>query len=522
MGGLRQAHPVTQDENTLSPSIKPSTKQTDKQVRQSVRLETKRTILTDKSNRQQSMLSTLKEKDLNKQQQQQHTQKIVKKSEASAKSSSQPKEKKEAVDPGIQAFFQDNKERYPENEDFILKPTPVLPIIVPDRIKAIVREKYLLHTGTKRSFQSPAQRSQQLLATLKKQKSLADASDDPASFGKENIDPNHAPALTRKISFSKLERHTSMPTTLSNDPSILDSAKKLDQEQEEKAKNKLFELAKAKDAPFLDDVRDPMLVAEYAEDIHRFLMRIEKETMPNPGYMKGQPDITWRMRNVLVDWVVEVHFLFMLLPETMYLAVNIIDRFLSNRSVSMCKLQLIGITSLFIACKFEESVTPPVAQFLFMTGNTIYEEDMLTAERYILQCLDFQLGYPNPLHFFRRITSANSVINNPHHSHVRHVAKYFMEISCVDHRFMSNSPSLIAAAALFLAMKCITDGGQWNSELVKLSGYTVYDVKPAVELLLDYLSKPMDDEGFYKKWKSKRLGSVTRFVRNWVGRFYKA
>ena len=66
-------------------------------------------------------------------------------------------------------------------------------------------------------------------------------------------------------------------------------------------------------------------------------------------YMIKQPDITYPMRAILVDWLVEVGEEYKLQPETIYLAVNYIDRFLSYMSVQRAKLQLVGTACMFIA-----------------------------------------------------------------------------------------------------------------------------------------------------------------------------
>lgn len=176
-------------------------------------------------------------------------------------------------------------------------------------------------------------------------------------------------------------------------------------------------------------------------------------TMPDPEYMSMQNEVTWKMRGILVDWLVEIHTKFRLLPETIFLAVNIIDRFLSVRVVSIVKFQLVGVTALFIAAKYEEVVCPSVQNFLYMTDGGYTDEEILKAERYILGIIGFNLSYPNPINFLRRVSKADG-----YDIHSRTMAKYLMEISIVDHRFMSTTPSLIAAAATWLARKVLGSG----------------------------------------------------------------
>ncbi len=52
------------------------------------------------------------------------------------------------------------------------------------------------------------------------------------------------------------------------------------------------------------------------------------------------------------------------MPETLYLAINLVDRFLSFRFSSLAKLQLVGVTCMFIAAKVEETLAPSVTNFI--------------------------------------------------------------------------------------------------------------------------------------------------------------
>ena len=82
-------------------------------------------------------------------------------------------------------------------------------------------------------------------------------------------------------------------------------------------------------------------------------------------YMGSQPDINAKMRSILVDWLIEVHRKFELMPETLYLTLNIVDRFLSVKAVPRRELQLVGISSMLIASKYEEIWAPEVEFLLF-------------------------------------------------------------------------------------------------------------------------------------------------------------
>ena len=91
---------------------------------------------------------------------------------------------------------------------------------------------------------------------------------------------------------------------------------------------------------------------------------------PKPGYMKKQSDINHSMRSILVDWLVEVAEEYKLLPQTLYLTINYIDRFLSVMSVLRGKLQLVGTACMLVASKFEEIYPPEVTEFVYITDDT--------------------------------------------------------------------------------------------------------------------------------------------------------
>lgn len=111
---------------------------------------------------------------------------------------------------------------------------------------------------------------------------------------------------------------------------------------------------------FVDDVDgyDTTMVAEYSDEIFAYMERLEVESMPGERYVDGQGEINWEMRQTLVDWLLQVHLRYHLLPETLWIAVNIVDRFLTKRVVSLVKLQLVGVTAMFIAAKYEEILAP--------------------------------------------------------------------------------------------------------------------------------------------------------------------
>jgi G2/mitotic-specific cyclin 1/2 len=207
-----------------------------------------------------------------------------------------------------------------------------------------------------------------------------------------------------------------------------------------------------------EDLDDPLMVAEYANDIFDYLRELEVQSIPNPDYMSHQDDLEWKTRGILIDWLIEVHTRFHLLPETLFLAVNIIDRFLSEKVVQLDRLQLVGITAMFIASKYEEVLSPHVENFKKIADDGFSEAEILSAERFILSTLNYDLSYPNPMNFLRRVSKADN-----YDIQSRTIGKYLTEISLLDHRFMVYRPSHVAAASMYLA-RLMLDRGEWVSE----------------------------------------------------------
>ena len=139
----------------------------------------------------------------------------------------------------------------------------------------------------------------------------------------------------------------------------------------------------------------------------------------------------------------------------MYLTVNIVDRFLSSKVVQLDRLQLVGVTAMFIAAKYEEVLSPHVQHFVHVADDGFTEAEILQAERFVLGALDYDLSYPNPMNFLRRISKADHF-----DVQTRTFGKYLLEISCLDHRFLVHPPSQIAAAAMHLA-RVVLGRGEW-------------------------------------------------------------
>lgn len=154
------------------------------------------------------------------------------------------------------------------------------------------------------------------------------------------------------------------------------------------------------------------------------------------------------MRAILIDWLIEVHFRFSLKPETLFLTVNIIDRYISHVHIERSKLQLVGVAALFISCKYEEILCPDLKDFVYITDKTYDKKEILNMEIDILNALNFNLTMPSSLRFFE-LLSLNFRFNDVEIMYGR----YLLELFLIDPKMNKYSPSLIALAAAYIVMK---------------------------------------------------------------------
>uniref|UniRef100_A0A0E0MUR2 Cyclin N-terminal domain-containing protein n=1 Tax=Oryza rufipogon TaxID=4529 RepID=A0A0E0MUR2_ORYRU len=154
------------------------------------------------------------------------------------------------------------------------------------------------------------------------------------------------------------------------------------------------------------DSHNELAVVDYVEDIYRFYRNTENTYRPLCTYMVSQTEINERMRAILTDWLIEVHYRLMLMPETLYLTVYIIDQYLSLENVPRKELQLVGVSAMLIACKYEETWAPLVKDFLVISDNSFSRQQVLSTEKSILNKLQWNLTVPTMYMFILRYLKA--------------------------------------------------------------------------------------------------------------------
>lgn len=250
---------------------------------------------------------------------------------------------------------------------------------------------------------------------------------------------------------------------------------------------------------------NPMMVTEYITDIMAYFRKVEGRRAPSPQYMSKQTDINAKMREILIDWLVEVHLKFKLRLETLYLTTNLIDRFLERRAVKRTKLQLVGCTAMLLASKYEEIYAPEVRDFVYISDKAYTHDQILAMESIMLNTLKFNMTVPSSLRFTQRFLK---VVNSD--TTFDFLVMYILESHLQKYQFLSFLPSMVAASAAYIAMKSL-NVGSWDSKMVKHTTYTADQLERCVHALLSVVTvKSPRYCAVRKKYASPKFNSVSK------------
>ena len=221
-------------------------------------------------------------------------------------------------------------------------------------------------------------------------------------------------------------------------------------------------------------INNPQEVNEYFNDIHNYLLEEENNYYINSDYMYYQIEINEKMRAILIDWLIQVHFIFKLKPETLYLTVNIIDKYLEKKQVKRTNLQLVGITAMLIASKYEEMYPPEIKNFIFMTNNEYTKKEMIEMESEILITLNYDLTFPT---LFKYLEIYKIKLNLNEHTFL--YSWYCIELCLNNYKMIKYKNSIISASACFIALNLFKINN--DNLLENVTGYKIIDMDNCIK-----------------------------------------
>eukprot|EP00529_Nitzschia_sp_RCC80_P016642 CAMPEP_0113511798 /NCGR_PEP_ID=MMETSP0014_2-20120614/38958_1 /TAXON_ID=2857 /ORGANISM="Nitzschia sp." /LENGTH=650 /DNA_ID=CAMNT_0000408033 /DNA_START=463 /DNA_END=2415 /DNA_ORIENTATION=- /assembly_acc=CAM_ASM_000159 len=313
-------------------------------------------------------------------------------------------------------------------------------------------------------------------------------------------------------------------------------------------------------------VNDPLHVVDYVDDMYKYHRTREVEEATDGGitylvfkkeYRSMQPHINEKMRAILVDWLIEVHYKFKLFESTLYLTINIVDRFLEKSHKTQRRdLQLVGVTSLLIASKYEELYIPELRDLTYICDDAYTADQILDMEEKLLQTIEYKLSVPTARTFLERFTMAAtmpSLTSNgtdqddasvdeeerATQSKLTNLSSRVLDSTLTSFKLMQSLneggylPSQLAAASILIARNsllttsaldceegcCSRKGGEckcdWTPTLKHYTKYSRKDLIPAARAILDAIEKQKSRQpdliAVQKKYRHAKYGNVANY-----------
>jgi cyclin A len=277
-------------------------------------------------------------------------------------------------------------------------------------------------------------------------------------------------------------------------------------------------------------VANDCIINHLSRDIFQFFRHSELTKQPKKLYLEiNQIEIDTAMRSTLIDWMVAAAEEYKLQSETLMLSVRYVDRYLSKngaRNLKRSNLQLVGVTSLLIASKYEELNAPHVDDLVDITDNSYEKEELLSMEWQILDTLLYETSQPTICSFIPRILKGNHIsIRENEKMLILSLCSYLAELSMLDYELVTTFlPSMIASSCVLTSNLILyTDKPVWTNELQILSGnYRPTQLQDCCTIIYKCLRQSMCYENHLtsirekysalKYWNISKHNDVKRFV----------
>ncbi|KAI3990559.1 hypothetical protein MKX01_022859 [Papaver californicum] len=200
--------------------------------------------------------------------------------------------------------------------------------------------------------------------------------------------------------------------------------------------------------------------------------------------------INENMRMILVDWLIQVHHIYKLSPGTLYLTIQIIDRYPSTHLVQRKELQLLGISSMLLASKYEEICAPKVNDLVYISERAYSKEHILGMEKSILAKLGMSLTGPTPYVFLVRFVKASMADKE-----MENMAFFLTELGLMQYGMVKFCPSMLAASAVYAARCTLNKTPLWHETLNFHTGFSESQLIDCAKLLVSFHSRSAEQCG---------------------------
>lgn len=232
-------------------------------------------------------------------------------------------------------------------------------------------------------------------------------------------------------------------------------------------------------------------------------------------FMSTQRDVNIRMRSVLIDWLIEVHRKFKLLPATYFLGINMLDRYMAKKQLHRRKLQLAGCTCLWIASKYHEIYAPEMDDFVYISDNAFSASDLEQMEIEILKTLSFTLTVPTVLNYAQRYSKISSYYLSKEREIkiISDLIMYCAEHCVLNYELCRKYPSELGAACFSyscLSTKVFSLKTFKKDNLEQTMGYELSQLIPTMKLIHSTVknAKKSRHKAVYKKFCNAKYSNI--------------
>ena len=218
-------------------------------------------------------------------------------------------------------------------------------------------------------------------------------------------------------------------------------------------------------------------------------------------------DINEKHRGVVIEWLSYINHYFNKSNETLFLSVNIMDRYTSKKRISLDIYQLVGISSFLIASKYEDINSPPIDKLIYISKNIYNHDDIVSMEKEILSTLNYDIFFVSPFHFF----SFFYIVSETNNKQLFYLGNLILEICLLNTEIMSYSQSLLAISVIHIAEKCLQIiGGTNNIKLFyNYSEREIREIQKKIILFLSHIVYNDKNNLIMEKFEKKKYMSVS-------------
>ncbi len=257
----------------------------------------------------------------------------------------------------------------------------------------------------------------------------------------------------------------------------------------------------------INEVKNPQEVDDYFDDIFNYFKQEESKFLPKANYMKYQSDINEKMREILFDWLIEVHKKYKLSDNTLYITGNLIDRFTERKpELKRTKYQLLGVSALFIAGKYNDIYPPESKDYSYITDDAYTKKEVVEMEMEILKELNYTITFPtqyNFLEIYRKLLNMDDK--------TYHLSFYCIDICFINYNMIKYKPSFLAAASCLLSFRLLKIYDNWE-EFESITGYNINELYDCMVEITELIEKQKYTKlkGVYKKFSTEKFSEVAK------------